>query len=277
MTFAQREESRSLGQPVDLYLFRFGPLPTNFHAYTDAEESQVVGGITYVPIPITRTAIAASGTLDKSALKVTVPRTAQIAELFRIYPPAQTVTLVIRQGHIGDPEGEFLVHWSGRVLATDRKDSECEFTCEPIGTSMRRTGLRRHYQIGCPHVLYGSRCKANKVLATLDRAALTVGGNTVDLVLGWNGSISPAKFIGGLLEWTGPRGPEARTILRILDNVKLYLSGPTQGLIAGQSVKIVLGCNHQQSDCNNLHSNINNYGGQPYIPTKNPINTNPFG
>src|SRR5690606_25380278 len=147
-----------------------------FYAYTDAETAVVFEGITYVPIPISRSAVKASGTLDKSALKVSVPINAEIAELFRIYPPAQVVTLVIRQGHIGDPDSEFLVHWSGRVLSTERKDSECEFSCEPIATSMRRTGLRRHYQIGCPHVLYGPRCRASKALATTVAEALTVAG-----------------------------------------------------------------------------------------------------
>lgn len=276
MTFAQREESRHQGQPVDLYHFRFGTAPNAYYAYTDAEVPVMHGGVTYLPIPISRSAVTASGTLDKSAMKIKLPINTQIAELFRVYPPSQVVTLIMRQGHIGDPEGDFLVHWTGRVLGSDREGSECELNCEPIAASMRRTGLRRHYQIGCPHVLYGKRCRANKELATIRRDALTVSGNTVDLALGWNGALSPAKYIGGLLEWDGPNGPEARTILRVIDNVKLYLSGPTTNLLSGTEVRVVLGCNHQQTDCNALHANIHNYGGQPYIPTKNPINTNPF-
>lgn len=276
MTFADREESRNKGAPVDLYLFRYGTAPNAYYAYTDSEKAEVFNGITYQPIPITRTAISASGTLDKATLKVTAPINTSIADLFRIFPPAQVVTLTIRQVHLNDPDYEALVNWSGRVLGTEREGSEIEFACEPIGTSMRRTGLRRHYQIGCPHVLYGKRCKANKALATINRTALTVGGNTVDLQLGWNGNIAPSKFVGGLLEWDGPNGVEARTILRVNDNIQLYLSGPTRGLLAGANVRVVLGCNHQQSDCSSLHANILNFGGQPYIPTKNPINTNQY-
>lgn len=276
MTFAQREESRHQGQPVELYLFRFGVTPNAFYAYTNAEVPITFGGVTYNPVPISRNAITASGTLDKSALKLSMPINTDIAELFRVYPPAQVVTLILRQGHRDDPDSEFLVSWTGRVLGTDRDGSEIELTCEPIAASMRRTGLRRHYQIGCPHVLYGKRCKANKTAATIQRDALVVSGNTVDLALGWNGPISYQKYIGGLLEWDGPYGPEARTILRVIDDVRLYLSGPLPGLRAGMDVRVVLGCNHQTSDCQNLHANINNYGGQPYIPTKNPINTNPF-
>ena len=274
MSFAELEESRQDGVPANLYLFRFGTSPNAFHAYTDADLPIVFEGITYEPVPISRTAVSASGTLDKSALTVTTPINTGVAELFRVYPPAQVITLIIRHGHVGD--AEFLVHWSGRVLSSEREGSEINFTCEPIGTSMRRSGLRRHYQLGCPHVLYGPRCKANKVLATIERETLTVAGNLVNFALGWNGATSPSKYLGGLLEWDGPNGMEARTILRIIDNIQLYLSGPTTGLTPNTMVRIVLGCNHQMSDCQTVHANIHNYGGQPYIPTKNPINTNPY-
>lgn len=274
MSFAQRETGRHSGSPVDLYYFRYGTTPNAFFAYTNAEQAVIHNNVTYEPIPITRGAVTASGTLDKAALKVTTPINTGVADLFRIYPPAQVITLIIRQGHVD--EAEFLVHWSGRVLSSSREGSENELTCEPIGTSMRRSGLRRHYQIGCPHVLYGPRCKVLKSLATIHRNALLVTGNTVDLALGWNGAIAPSKYNGGMLEWDGPNGYEARTILRIQDNVKLFLSGPTNALAPGDPVRVVLGCNHQISDCQSLHANINNFGGQPYIPTKNPINTNPF-
>ena len=61
---------------------------------------------------------SAQVTLDKSTLKVSMDIGTDLAELFRIYPPSSVVTLTIFEGHIDDPDGEFLAVWAGltRVL-----------------------------------------------------------------------------------------------------------------------------------------------------------------
>lgn len=283
MTFNAIESSRSQGTPVDLYLFRYGSAVNAFYAYTDAEYPVVYDGIEYQPIPIQRGNVTGSGTLDKSALTINTPIDTGISNLFRVYPPGQPVTLIVRQGHLNDPDNEFLVIWSGRVLQCERDGGEATLTCEPVSTSMRRSGLRRHYQISCPHVLYGPQCRANKLAATTTQQTVQVEPTRVTMPDGWSGSINPQKYLGGLVEWTTGNGPESRTILRIIDLKTLVLSGPTTGLTAGAMVNVVLGCNHQmgvgpqpEGDCLPLHDNIHNFGGQAWIPLSNPINTNPF-
>jgi len=56
----------------------------------------------------------------------------------------------------------------------------------------------------------------------------------------------------------------------------IHLTGPTPELPVGGPFEISLGCNHQVSDCEFLHLNILNYGGQPFIPLKSPIATADF-
>jgi hypothetical protein len=245
--------------------------PTYF-GYTDAEQEIVLDNITYAPIPIMRDPISASGTLDKSRLSLRMKRDVEFAELFRVYPPTQPVVLIILQGHLSDPDDpdEFLVCWTGRVLSVGREGDECVVSCEPISSSLRRPGLRRHYQLGCPHVLYGDQCRANKAAATTAGVVASISGTYVTLNPGWNGLFSASDFIEGTMEWTVESGIERRKILSISGNT-LLLSGLIRDLLVGGGVSTVLGCNHQTSHCSGLHNNILNFGGCPWIPTKNPI------
>lgn len=284
MSFETYEESRALGEPVDLFYFRYGPAPGAFFAYTDAEAPVTYSGVEYVPVTIKRGNINSSGTLDKSALILNCPINTGIADLFRVYPPGQVISLIIRQGHVNDPDGEFPVIFTGRVLQCKRDGSEAQLTCEPIATSMRRSGLRRNYQLSCMHVLYGPQCRASKIAATNSQVVVSIAASS-RIVLDdfWYGSIDPNKYIGGMVEFETSSGTESRTILRIIDLKTLVLAGPTTGMSAGDTISVILGCNHQlgagpqpDGDCGPLHNNYNNFGGDPWIPTENPINTNPF-
>jgi len=174
------------------------------YAYTDSVRPFTFQGVTYQPVPINCGTINASGKLDKSTFEVRLPRTAGIADLFRAYPPSQPVALIVRQGHINDEDGEFLVAWAGRVLSSKRDGNEVVFACEPTSSSLRRPGLRRSYQFGCPHALYGPGCYAVKQPQTGEVSAIS--GLEVTLAPGWNGSFEAAKFAQGLMEWDTPDG-----------------------------------------------------------------------
>ena len=283
MTFDVLAKSRRSARPVELYLFVYGDSLTKYYAYTngqtpityDADDGR--GPIEYQPLAIAREGVQSSGNLDKSTLEVSVAQTSELAQEFRVYPPSDVISLFIRGGHIGDDE--FLVVWSGRVLGGTLKDSTCKLACEPIATMLRRAGLRRNYQLGCPLVLYGEgegQCNADKVAATMTVLAVSAAGVTLTIPFGWGDG---RLYRGGLVEWdnvdTGAH--EIRTILQIPNGTDLTLNGLARGIVAGTVVTIRKGCNHLTSDCLNVHNNINNYGGHPFIPTKNPFGqTNNF-
>lgn len=277
MSFEQYEESIWHGEPVDLYLFKYGEGATEFHAYVDSEVSVTHEGKTYLPAPVDRDAFNSSGSLDKSGISIRVDALNPVAEMFRVYAPTQPVTLIVRQGHIGDPDNEYSIIWTGRVLSCAWEDSVATLTCEPISTSMMRTGLRRHYQYGCPHALYmgddTGGCRAVKAEATVTSTINTVTGSLVDLPSGWNGTFNKQKFVGGMVEWVNATGStERRSILKVDGGTNvLTMGGPIPDMEAGDTVKVVLGCNHQMTDCDELHNNINDFGGQPWIPTKSPF------
>lgn len=283
MTFNSRETSRHQGEPVSLYFFRYGDTPDAYYAFTDAEQPVTfgfdpqVGDVTFMPVPINRGTISASGSLDKAALEIRTAHDSELSLVFRLHPPSQVVVLSIFQGHAGDPD--FKLAWGGRVLDCQLAGNEAIFTCEPISTSLKRPGLRRHWQYGCPHVLYGPQCKADKEAATIVSSVVSVQGALVNLPGPWAADPMKPKYVGGLAEWVNPQGrTEVRTIIRLADSDTLVLSGFALGLLAGSSISLSLGCNHiWNEDCTLLHNNVHNFGGQPFIPTKNPVGiTNNF-
>ena len=272
MSFSGREESRFFGKPVSLYLFQYGESASSYYGYTDAEHEITFDGKVYQPVPIERGNITASGTQDKITIDISMPVDLPLSELFRVYPPSQVVTLILRQGHVDDPDQQFLVCFSGRVLSSARKKNESVFSCEPIATSLSRNGLRRNYQYGCPHVLYGTMCRANKAAATTTITPTAASGVTITLPPAWATAAQAQTYIGGMVQWVTATGDTVlRTILQVTGTNVFVVSGPLANYVAGSPVSMIKGCNHQMTDCSAVHSNIQNFGGQPWIPLKNPI------
>lgn len=292
MSFGNIEKSRYKGRPTNLFLVRYGSAPNSYYAYTDAEKTIIHNGTEFTPLAITRGKITASGTLDKAAIEVRSTLNIPLAEHFRVYPPAQVVNITILQGHLSDPDAQFLVAFAGRVVSAKRDNNELVLSCEPVSTSLKRVGLRRHYQYSCPHVLYGEMCRASKAAATKSVTVSSASGTTVTLPEGWETDERIPKYLNGMIEWENSAGDtEVRTILRvdIVGGRNLVVSGTTRDLKAGSPARVILGCNHglwknangvgltQMTDCHFLHNNIKNFGGCFAIPTKNPIGlTNQF-
>lgn len=282
MALNDYETSRSRGQPVELYKFVYGTGAASFLAFTDGDTTVIHDGITYAPMPAVRGAFKANGSFESLTLSIEVPLDSDIAELFRIMAPLQPVSVFIRQGHIpnsSDPVeyalGEnFPVAWVGRVLEVNRGDTSCTLSCEAGAAGMSQPGLRRNYQLTCPLVLYGPRCKASKAAAKIATTVSAITGNRVTLPAGWMGARTAFDFIGGLAEWDTVDGREYRTILRIEALQTLVLTGTTRNLSVGGAIDVFLGCAHTVAVCEGLHNNIVNYGGQPFIPTENPVGKN---
>ena len=274
------ETSEDRGQPVELYQFVYGTEAGRDYRYTNAEQDIDYNGDTYTALPVDRDRLKTKGRGESQEITIEVPMTSGVAELFRVFPPGRVVSVLIRQGHIAnidDPESwaddSFDVVWTGRVLQANRKKNSAVLTCENSEAGMKRVGLRRHYQWACPLVLYGTRCRADKAAATVVGTIDSIAANAITLDAGWEGAFTATDFAGGLFEWDSPNGREYRTILSVSGDT-LKLNATTVDLAVDDTVDIALGCPHTLAGCRDIHSNAVNYGGQPFIPLKNPVGKN---
>jgi uncharacterized phage protein (TIGR02218 family) len=266
MTYEALETSLQDATPIELYEFEYGP---NRFLYTDLDTSYIYLSKEYLPLQISHTPFEESVELARNNITVTVPRDAPIADLFRIYPPSEEVSLTIYRIHRTDPDQEIKVVWIGRVLNASWKGVRADLHCENLFTSFKRKGLRRLYQKACPHVLYGPDCRAVKGDSLVTVPVSGVDGSTVTSP---SLTVEPAGlFPGGLLEWE--KLPDVWERRRIKDQLgdAIVLAQPVYDLIGGALIDLYPGCAHDKVDCVGKFANILNYGGFTDITKKNPF------
>lgn len=271
MSYEAQETSDTGGKPVELHIFARGSTLTR---YTSADRDQEVAGNVYTAANITRGAIEQGSEMNRSALKLKVPRNFPIADLYRVTPPTDTVVYSLQRFHAGD--GELATLWTGRVVnvAWSADFGQAVITLEPVFTSLRRNGLRRVYGAQCPHVLYGPACGVNKAAHQLDVVVDAVSGST--LTASEFGAAPVGDFDGGFLEYDQAGGVVDRRFIYAQPGATVTLASPAYGLPVGAGARAFPGCDHSLATCAGKFSNSDNYGGTPFIPQKNPFSGDPI-
>jgi len=270
--FNSYERAIQLGKPVELYEFTNGGV---HYYYTSADHNVVLDGKTYTAYAMKRTEISISEEKGKNNLTVRAQRNLPVADIFRVQPPSEVVTLSVFRTHEADPDGEKVAIWIGRVLNCKwEKTSEVAIYCEPVTGSLTRPGLRRLYQRQCPHVLYGTKCGINKT-DYLTTAELTVISGTT-LTSPTFGGEANDYFAGGFIQFDLPDGNTDRRFILSHTGNDIVINTPSSDLFVGINVNAYPGCAHTTSVCDSKFSNILNYGGFPMIPSKSPMEGSMF-
>lgn len=264
MTYDAREKSIQSGEPIELFDFARGD--THWR-YTSAKTSQSYNTRTWEAALIQRGNIEHTAEKGRSNLRITVARDLEIAELFRTQPPSDVITVTLHRFHAGETTGA--VVWMGRVLNAEWTGATAVLNCEPVSTSLARPGLRRLYQRQCPHVLYGPACRLNKATFAVTAELTAVSGTTLSAA---EFDAQPdGYFAGGFLEYTNPDATIERRFITAHTGADIVISLPLSVLDAGSQVVAYPGCDHALSTCSSKFSNSDNYGGFPFIPSKNPF------
>jgi hypothetical protein len=110
-----------------------------------------------------------------------------------------------------------------------------------------------------------SGCDVNRELhkytgsiTSINGSAITVQGSSL------NGD---GYYTGGLL--IAPNGASRFITNQVSDIVTI--SRPIQGLLGSMDVDIYPGCDHLKETCLAKFNNLNNFGGFPWIPSRNPF------
>lgn len=267
MTYEAREASAQDGAPVELYEFARN---AKIWRFTSAGEDIADSSETWASVPITRTAVETNTEQARNALKLTVPRTFAVADLFRVSPPTDVIALTVFRYHRGEEE-DVAVIWMGRVLNVSFEGAKAIMNCEPVSASIKRQGLRRLYQKQCPHVLYGPGCTLDKAAFAHETSVSSIDG--VELTVG---SLAALPYAGGFIEYEDADGNFETRFIRSFTGTTLTLNFPFNGLSPSDPVTVYPGCDHTMDTCDSVYSNILNYGGTPFIPTINPFDGSPI-
>lgn len=253
----------------ELYRFVEGDSDA-IYTMTSADTAEDYNGETYEPVVMGRDEVESKGEMTRENLTISFSLDNPTARKWFLssldFPLTVTVYSKDKATEITE------VEWKGRLASVSPKKSEIEFTFESVFTSLRRMGLRQRYQVTCPHTLYGRGCKLDKE----DFAISATVSNVVNAVVTVPGAAAYADghFTAGMFE---DMNGNLRYILSHVGST-LTLIRPMNALIdyAAEngypiSCRIFPGCSRTVDVCKARFNNLNNYGGFPFIPGKNPF------
>lgn len=232
MTHDAREASSEDGAPLLLATFALGEKVWRF---ARADQDVPHDGNTYLAVPggMEPTRFRDSSETQKNDVKLTVDRHHPIAELWRISPPTGIVAVLLVEIHDGEPEGAN--SWLGHVSNVSWVgEARAEITLSPGALAMRTNGLRRLWQKGCPHVLYGPKCRLSRIGEPVAATLSAVDGAELEAAE-FTGA---GDLAGGRIEWEddGAVAHQARIVTHAGDTITLAAADPS--LVVARAVTV---------------------------------------
>lgn len=274
MTYEENETGVESRNPIELYHFHS---PSDDWYYTSANRSinyDVDGDGTnelFEDIAISRSNPGLSSKINQQKLTLTAPKDFPVIQPYRITPPQDKREVKIIRYHEGN-QSESVVFWQGTIqsVAWDRGD-KAQVQLKPLSGHMEDNGLRKHFQFQCNHILYGDACG-------LDEANYSHQGEILSIDRTGDGRYEIASTNPEPDGWYNNGffvvGQQRQLITNSKQNdssTDVEMLTEPEGVAVGDTATIYAGCDRNMDDCKNKFSNLDNFGGFPFIPDRNPF------
>ena len=263
-------------EPRELYKFTRDTFEWFF---TSGDTDITYLGDIYLAVPIKRKNIQSTQEINKTVLKIEVSRTNVFIAQFIAEAPTDIITLEVIRQHVEGPDT--ITSFKGRVINVSFEEDSAIISCQSKQSSLKRPGLRRLYQTACPHVLYGDQCTVDKPTFKITAVLDAVDGNVLTsttFTVAINPTFDVSWFKGGVVEFVDGDGLTNKRFITEHNHIagQITLNLPLKGAIATSSVDAFPGCGHDTKTCNEKFTNIEFYGGFPFIPAKKPQDCTPI-
>lgn len=264
-------------RPVEVYRFVQGGVTFD---WTSAEDEVTVDSVPYAAESISRGRISQSPQDRGTILEITVPITNGFAKRYRASTPAARASIVIKSVQRSDfPGPEAVTIYDGFVVSVGftAEMKEAVIACRPVEAAASRPVPRFSYQSLCNHDLFDDNCKVDDTDSRWRLSATVSAQAGATITVPGAGAFGADWWVGGVVEING--GDDVRTVVAQSGNdLQLMLPFPTS--VNGESVTVLAGCDHTPTICDtkfdtpeDVDSNIINYGGFAFVPTRNPFQT----
>lgn len=266
--FETYEESVEGSRPVELYTLSLG---TSEWRYTSSDGDYVIGSDTWTPFPISRSPREQSQEDQDQQVEVRLPGDAPLARQYIISVPGEAATIIIERVQILDGTQQRVILLEGTVQSVtyEQGGEIAVLSIVTLQSAFSRTLPRDVYSAVCNHVLYDERCKVPEVSFRVTQEVLAVSGNTLT-INGLNAEVDN-YYQAGFVELTGAVRDFRLILLQVGNLVTVTLPFGTNPL--GELVRVYAGCAHTADVCQAKFDNLINFGGFPFVPTKNPFQT----
>lgn len=269
MAFDTYESGQENSRPFELYTITIG---TTIVRYTSAEDSITESGDTFLPANIQRSKLRGGGPDSRDeAIVLTLPGDNTIVKQFITSVPGVKADVVIERMQRDDVAEDVITIFEGRItsVAFENNGRVAKVEVKPRVSAQSRPVPRFTYQGLCNHVLYDDACGVDDTSSSyrLSSAAVTSeSGNTIN-VAGADG-FADGWFTGGYVEGDN----DYRLILSHVGTL-LTLHLPFAESVLSTTVNVFAGCAHTIEICGSKFSNVTNFGGFAFVPTKNIFQT----
>lgn len=264
--FDTLESSVESSRPIEIYTIAIG---VDTFRFTSHSADVAIGVNTWEAIPISRGAVGQGAEERRRTVTVTLPTDNSFAQQYlNIVPGQRTVVNIIRLQRDETPAfATQALIFKGLVASAQftNDGNEVQLTLRSIEAAASRTIPRFTFMGLCNHVLFDNGCKVNPASFSMVGPAAAVSGNILT-VTGANGQAN-GYWTGGWCK------PNAQSDFRLIlahsgNNLTLLLPFATNVLAA--DIQVFAGCNHQMTgDCATKFDNVLEFGGFPFVPTKN--------
>lgn len=225
--------------------------------------------VEFKPSTISRSAINLKVALEKQTITVSVSSKEDVSKYFLGTPLEFPV--YIRVYDFDGVEPSF--SWRGRLTGVKDAGGSCQMIFEASTTQMQQNGLFRKASKMCPYVVYDKNtCKADlernsAIIRIIDTDGQKVIFEKISGIL----DITNNALSGGFVELIN--SSKTKRFIESNDLDEIVLFSPLNDLIdlIGQEVTVYRGCDKSPVTCRDDFLNLDNFGGLPFIPTKNPF------
>lgn len=181
-------------------------------------------------------------------------------ELDRLFAPPQTAAAQL------DTSLGAIVWFCGRIAETDAGRSTIAIKVKSLMNLLALQQMpRRLYQAACTHVFGDAMCGFNRASMAATVAALA-GSSQAAIVTSLSPSPATLYDQGTIAGLTGANTGQTRTVVTLAAGTVTLLKPFLFAVAAGDSFRLLPGCDHTVATCNGVFNNLVHYGGMPYIP-----------
>lgn len=255
--------------PVELYHIWRG---SDHWRYTNGDVAVVYDTYTWNPATITRGTTQYDSQLEVNQLAVQFSRVTTPLTEFVSQNPLDVLWIEVLRLFRDDSPLEAGVVFIGQINSVAIQGVGMQLRCVGFEQFLKLSIPIYRYQPQCNWTLFDldnesyNRCSLNKnnyiyqstVNVSSDGLTLTRTGGDA-----WPGS---SFFALGHIEWDN----HSRMVVAQTSTTAVTLRYLIPGLTNGETIDLYPGCDGSIETCRDKFSNVNNFGGHPYIPEDNP-------
>jgi len=259
MSFEALELSQASGSRIEIYTLAMGN--SIYRMHNSIEEV-----VSYLGDNFYRTSISRGNiSTGQEYLEISLPGDHTFPLKFTNIAPGQTATLTIQTWHRAD-DTDVQVIYKGvvRSVAFTENAAKSALSIVPLTDAFKKEIPERTFQAACNNVLFDPDCKVSAGSFSFEDAVTAITSNVVT-VAGLTAAKGDGWSTGGYLAY----GILDYRLILEQDGDDLVLVLPFHEDVLGNNVTVYAGCDHTIATCAAKFFDEINFGGCPYVPTKN--------